>query len=64
MASTGLTTLTSTSDSSSFGPGSAVFINPAGTTPLTGYTHIFMNGANWDIDPTYGVVIAYSLTQC
>ena len=64
MASTGLTTLTSNSDSSSFGPGSVVFINPAGTTLLTGYTHIFMNGANWDIDPTYGVVIAYSLNQC
>jgi len=31
---------------------------------LTGYTHIFMNGANWDIDPVNGVVIAYSLTQC
>lgn len=64
MASAGLTTLTSSSDTSSFGPGSVVFINPAGTTLLTGYTHIFMNGANWDIDPTYGVVISYSLTQC
>lgn len=64
MASAGLTTLTSTSDPSTFGPGSVVFTNPAGTTLLTGYTHIYMNGANWDIDPTYGVVIAYSLTQC
>jgi hypothetical protein len=64
MASTGLTTLTSTSDSSTFGPGSVVYINPAGTSLLTGYTHIFMNGANWDIDPMNGVVIAYSLTQC
>jgi len=64
MASAGLTTLTSSSDTSSFGLGSVVFINPAGTTLLTGYTHIFMNGANWDIDPTYGVVISYSLTQC
>lgn len=64
MASTGLTTLTSTSDSSTFGPGSVVFTNPAGSVLLTGYTHIFMNGANWDLDPVYGVVIAYSLTQC
>jgi hypothetical protein len=64
MASTGLVTLTSTSDTSSFGPGSVVYTNPAGTTLLTGYTHIFMNGANWDIDPVNGVVIAYSLTQC
>jgi hypothetical protein len=64
MASTGLTTLTSTSDSSSFGPGSVVFTNPAGSILLTGYTHIFMNGANWDINPVNGVVIAYSLNQC
>lgn len=64
MASIGLTTLTSTSDPSTFGPGSVVYTNPSGTSLLTGYTHIFMNGANWDIDPIYGVVIAYSLTQC
>ena len=64
MAAAGLTTLTSTSDPSTFGPGSVVYTNPSGTSVLTGYTHIFMNGANWDIDPIYGVVIAYSSTQC
>lgn len=64
MSSAGLTTLTSSSDPSSFGSGSVVFINPSGTTLLTGYTKIFMNGANWDINPTTGVVIAYSLIQC
>jgi hypothetical protein len=56
MASAGLTTLTSTSDPESCGVGSVVSI--------TGYTPIFMNGANWDINPVNGVVIAYSLIQC
>jgi hypothetical protein len=64
MASLGLTTLTSTSDPSTFGAGSVVFTNPAGSVLLTGYTHIYMNGANWDINPVNGVVIAYSLIQC
>lgn len=64
MASAGLTTLISTSDPSTFGVGSVIYINPLGTSLLTGYTSLFMNGANWDLDPTTGVVIAYSLTQC
>ena len=66
MASAGTTTLTSTSDSSSFGPGSAIVtVGRFGViNPFTGYTHVFMNGANWDVDPTYGIVIAYSSIQC
>ncbi len=32
--------------------------------PLTGYTNIFMNGANYDINSSTGVVTAYSSIQC
>jgi hypothetical protein len=64
MADAGVTVLFSRSDTGSFGVGSLVYTNPLGTNLLTGYTNIFMNGANWDINPSNGVVIAYSLTQC
>lgn len=64
MASAGMTSLFSDSDTSEFGIGSVVYTNRFGTTKLTGYTKIFMNGANWDVDPVTGVVIAYSSDQC
>jgi hypothetical protein len=64
MSEEGITTLYSDSNTSEFGIGSVVYTTKFGTTALTGYTKIFMNGANWDINPSNGVVIAYSLTQC
>jgi hypothetical protein len=51
-------------DPSQFGVGSQIFIDLALTSPLTGYTHIFINGSNWDLNPSNGVVIAYSSIQC
>lgn len=64
MATANPVALFSLSDPSTFGVGSMVYTNAAGTTALTGYGNIFMNGANWDIDPSSGVVIAYSSIQC
>jgi len=48
----------------SFGVGCFVYTDSGGTTPLTGYTNIFMNGANWDINSSTGQVTAYSSVQC
>lgn len=64
MANTAPIALTSTSDPATFGVGSIVFTNPLGTNRLLGYTSVFMNGANWDVNPSNGVIIAYSLNQC
>ena len=36
----------------------------AGGTPLTGYTNVFIDGANWDIDSSTGEITAVSSTQC
>lgn len=56
-------TLYSNCDTISFGPGCYVYTD---TVPnaLTGYTHIFMNFQNWDVNSSTGVVTAYSSTQC
>lgn len=56
-------TFYSNCDAGSFGVGCYVYIDNLGTL-LTGYTNIFMNGANWDIDTATGVVTAYSSIQC
>lgn len=50
-------------NSGSFGVGCYVYTD---TVPnaLTGYTNVFMNGANWDISPVTGIVTAYSSPQC
>jgi hypothetical protein len=57
-------TLYSYDDSLSFGVGSTVYTNKFATVTLLGFTNIFMNGANWDVNPSNGVVIAYSSVQC
>lgn len=46
-----------------FGIGTQLFLDAALTTPITGYTNVFSNGANWDIN-NQGQVIAYSSVQC
>ncbi len=48
---------------SSFGGGCIVYIDSIGT-PLIGYTKVFMNGSNWDVVDTTGVVIGASAQQC
>lgn len=46
-----------------FGNGCTVYIDSL-ITPLTGYTNVFINGANWDISASTGVIIQYSSIQC
>jgi hypothetical protein len=57
-------TFYSNCDTGTFGPTCVVYVDSGGSTPLTGYSYIFMNGANWDIVDTTGVVIRYSREQC
>lgn len=57
-------TFYSNCNSGSFGIGCTVYVDSAGNTPLTGYSYIFMNGANWNIVDTTGIVFAYSSEQC
>jgi hypothetical protein len=56
-------TFYSNCDTFSFGTGCYVYTDTSGTA-LTGYTNIFMNGANWDISPVTGLVTASSAIQC
>jgi len=56
-------TFYSNCDSGTFGTGCYVYTDTSGTA-LTGYTNVFMNGANWDISPVTGLVTAYSSNQC
>lgn len=45
-------------------PGCHVYLNASGTIPLTGYSYIFMDTANWDVNPANGIVLALSAYQC
>lgn len=56
-------TLYSNCASGTFGPGCNVFTDPYGNTPLTGYTKLLMDNANWDIT-TSGTVTVISGVQC
>jgi hypothetical protein len=56
-------TLYSDCDSGSFGIGCFVYVDTF-PNPLTGYTNVFMNGANWDINSSTGLVTALSSEQC
>jgi hypothetical protein len=57
-------TLYALDDSTQIGAGTQLFYDSAATTPVTGFTHVFINGANWDLDPVTGVIISYSSIQC
>ena len=50
-------------DPSSFGGGCTVYTDTLGTI-LTGFTRIFMNGSNWNINSSTGVVTGASAQQC
>jgi hypothetical protein len=56
-------TLYSDCDSGSFGTGCYVYTD---TVPnaLIGYTNVFMNGANWDVNSATGVITGLSSVQC
>ena len=49
--------------SGTFGVGCYVYVDTF-PNPLTGYSNVFMNGANWDINSSTGQVTAYSSPQC
>lgn len=51
-------------DTISFGVGCYVYTDPSGPTALTGYSNVFMNFQNWDINSSTGQVTAYSSVQC
>jgi hypothetical protein len=57
-------TLYSDCDTFAFGVGCTIYVDSGGNTPLTSYTNVFMNGANWDVNQFTGVVTAYSSIQC
>jgi len=48
----------------SFGIGCFVYVSTSGPTPLTGFTNVFMNGANWDVNSSTGQITAFSSVQC
>lgn len=49
-------------DTDTFGVGAMIYTSAAGTTPLTGFSFIFINGALWDI--SNGLITGYSSVQC
>jgi hypothetical protein len=51
-------------DTFEFNLGCYVYTDAGGTTPLTGYNFVFMNGALWDISPVSGLITASSANQC
>jgi len=57
-------TFYSNCNSGSFGIGCMVYVDAGGNTALTGYTNIFMNSANWDINSGTGAVTGLSSVQC
>lgn len=44
--------------------GCRIFTDSARTIVLTGFTKVFMESGNWDINPTTGVITAVSQIQC
>ena len=56
-------TLYSDCDTFEFGLNCFVYSNDSGNA-LVGYTHVFINGANWDISSVTGMITGLSSTQC
>jgi hypothetical protein len=56
-------TLYSDCASFEFGQGCNVYSNNSGNA-LVGYTHVFINGANWDISSVSGIITGLSSVQC
>ena len=50
-------------NNTTFGVGCFVY-SDSGGTPLIGFSNVFMNLSNWDVNPSTGVVTASSSTQC
>jgi hypothetical protein len=41
-----------------------IYIDRRLEIPLTGYDNVFIDGANWDVEPVTGIVIGVSAVQC
>jgi hypothetical protein len=52
------------SDCSLITSGCTIYTDLSGTTILSGYTSVFIDGKVWDINNTTGEIIAFSSTQC
>lgn len=50
-------------DTDTFGVGAMIYTNGTGTTPLTGWSFIFINGAVWNVTNS-GLITGYSNIQC
>jgi hypothetical protein len=48
----------------SFGPGCVLYTNVAMTNILLGYSFVYTNGANYDVNPATGAIIGLSAVQC
>ena len=57
-------TLYSNCDGLSFGIGCVIYSDAGGTTPLTGYSNVYINLSTWDVNTSTGVVTALSSEQC
>jgi hypothetical protein len=55
---------TLTSTCSTITDGCPLFTNPGGTSPLTGYSYVVVDGTVYDVDSATGVVIQQSFEQC
>jgi hypothetical protein len=56
-------TFWSNCDGGTFGVGCFVYVNSSGT-PLIGFSNVFMNLSNWDVNPSTGVITGPSSVQC
>ena len=44
--------------------GCRIYTDAGGTTPLTGYTNIYIDGASWRISPVNGIIQYFDTLQC
>jgi hypothetical protein len=57
-------TLYSNCDNSAIGVGCIIYSDYGGTTPLTGYTNVYLALVSWDVNSSTGAITALSSEQC
>ena len=57
-------TLYSNCDNVSIGVGCIIYSDAGGTTPLTGYTNVYLALQSWDVNSSTGAITALSSEQC
>ena len=57
-------TLYSNCDNSTIGVGCIIYSDSGGTTPLTGYTNVYLALVSWDVNSSTGAITAVSSEQC